>query len=255
MWFALVVALWFSPPAQAPKTETFTVEGAERQALVYANRQPAPKEGAPLLLVFHGHGGQAQKAARRFRLHELWPQAVVVYLQGIAGVEGITDKAGAKSGWQKNPGDLQDRDIKFVDATLERITSQHKIDAKRVYAFGHSNGARFVNVLWAARGDKFAALCSAAAQGGNLLQEVKPKSIFMIAGEQDPLVPFKGQMLSVAYAREKLLKTDPAKARIEGYARFETGVNNTELATYLHPGGHEVPAEALPLVIAFFQRH
>ena len=255
MWFALFLAALFGLTTQTPKAETFTIEGTERQALVYANAQAAPKDGAPLLLVFHGHGGRAEFAARRFRLHELWPQAVVVYLQGIPGVEGITDKAGAKSGWQKNPGDLQDRDLKFVDAVLERMARQYKIDTRRVYALGHSNGARFVNVLWAARGDKFAAFCSASAQGGLLLRDVKPKSIFMIAGEKDPLVPFAGQKLSVDYVREKLLKTDTAKARTNGYARFETGVNGTELATYLHPGGHEVPQDALPLVVEFFQRH
>jgi polyhydroxybutyrate depolymerase len=255
MWFTLFIALWLGWTAKAPQSETFTVEGAQRQALVFANKQTAPKEGAPLLLVFHGHGGRAQNAARRFRLHEHWPQAVVVYLQGIPGVAGITDMAGAKSGWQKNPGELSDRDLKFVDAVLARMAQQHQIDPKRVYALGHSNGARFVNVLWAARGDKFAAFCSAAAQGGALLKTVKPKPIFMIAGEQDPLVPFAGQKLSVDYVRETLLKTDATKAKTNGYARFEPGVNGTELATYLHPGGHEMPQEALPLVVAFFQRH
>ena len=128
MWFALFLAVLFGLTTQTPKAETFTIEGTERQALVYANKQAAPKEGAPLLLVFHGHGGQAQFAARRFRLHELWPQAVVVYLHGIPGVEGITDKAGAKSGWQKNPGELQDRDLKFVDAVLAHMAQKFDND-------------------------------------------------------------------------------------------------------------------------------
>ncbi|MBI3468052.1 MAG: HEAT repeat domain-containing protein, partial [Planctomycetes bacterium] len=76
----------------------------------------------------------------------------------------------------------------------------------------------------------------------------------MIAGEKDPLVPFESQVRSVELAR-KLLQTDPSKATSHGHAQLEPGANGTELATYLHPGGHEWPTDATPLVVKFFQRH
>jgi len=235
-------------------TLTVTVGGAERTALVFRNSSPAPPSGAPLVLVFHGHGGTAQFVARRLRLHELWPQAIVAYLQGMPGVAGITDAEGKRNGWQKNPGELDDRDVRFTDALFSELEKRYKVDASRVYAVGHSNGARFVNVLWVMRGDKFAAFCSASAQGGRLLERVKPRSIFMIAGERDPLVPYQGQLLSVGLAR-RVLHTDQSQAVSKGYLRIEPGINGTELATYLHPGGHEFPQGALPLVVEFFQRH
>ena len=100
--------------------ETFTVDGVERQALVYSNSKPESTASAPVVFVFHGHGGTAQYVARRFRIHELWPSAVVVYMQGIPGVKGITDSEGTLNGWQKAPGDVGDRDLKFFDAALER---------------------------------------------------------------------------------------------------------------------------------------
>ena len=244
-------ATYASPRGEGTQL-ALTVDGAQREALVYTSA--SPQTAAPLVLVFHGHGGTARFVARRLRLHELWPQAIVAYLEGLPGVAGITDPEGKRTGWQKNPGELNDRDVHFVDAIFGEIEKRHRVDAGRVYALGHSNGARFVNVLWVMRGEKFAAFCSASAQGGRLLNQVKPRSIFMIAGERDPLVPYQGQLLSVGLAR-KVLRTEESKAVTNGYQRAEPGVAGTELVTYLHPGGHEFPEAAIPLVVEFFKRH
>ncbi len=237
-----------------PVKSTFVVEGVERSAIIFSNSRTAPSTGAPLVFVFHGHGGTAESSARKFRIHELWPEAVVVYMQGLTGIPGITDPEGKKTGWQKDPGEANDRDIKFVDVALSQILNQYKVDPTRVYALGHSNGGRFTNVIWNMRGEKFAAFCSASGQGGSLIRTDIPKSIFIIAGEKDPLVPFQSQLLSVEAARQ-LLHSDPSKAVKEGFASFEPGINGTELGTYLHPGGHEFPQRALPLAVMFFQRH
>lgn len=237
-----------------PINQTFTIDGVRRTALIYPAPTSASKTGAPLLLVFHGHGGRVEGTARRFNLQQLWPEAVVVYLQGLPGVVGITDAEGKLPGWQKNPGELDDRDVKFVDVALEQIQKQYQTDPNRVYALGHSNGARFVNVLWKMRGEKFAAFCSASGQGGLMLRGATPKPIFIIAGEKDPLVPYQGQVMSIELTR-RLLETDSSKAKTEGYTRIEPGINGTELMTYLHPGGHEFPPEAFPLAVKFFQRH
>ena len=236
------------------KSESFIVDGAERQALVYTNSKSAAAAGAPVVFVFHGHGGNAQNAARRFRIHELWPEAVTIYMQGIPGVQGITDPEGSRNGWQKNPGELSDRDLKFFDAALELAQKKYKADPNRVYVLGHSNGGRFVNLLWNMRGDKIAALCSAAGPGGRLIASSKPKPVFIIAGEKDPLVPFQTQQNSIELAR-KLLKADASKAKVEGLMRTEPGVSSTEVVTFIHPGGHQFPTEALPSVISFFKRH
>jgi polyhydroxybutyrate depolymerase len=240
--------------AVGPESETFKIDGVERQALVYSNSKAAAVTGAPVVFVFHGHGGTAQNVARRFRIHELWPEAVVVYMQGIPGVVGIRDTEARQNGWQKTPGEVGARDLKFFDAALERIQKKYKSDPYRVYVIGHSNGGRFVNVLWNARGDKLAALCSAAGPGGRLIQNAAPKPVFIIAGEKDPLVPFQGQQLSIELARKRL-NADQSKAKVNGLERTEPGIGGTELVTYVHSGGHEFPVEALPSVIKFFQRH
>lgn len=247
-------SLWLpeARSAVSEQMENFTVDGIERRAIVYSNSKLVGD--VPAVFVFHGHGGTAQDLARRLRMHELWPEAVVVYMQGLPGIAGITDPEGRRNGWQKFPGEVGDRDIKFFDAALERIRKKYKTDPDRVYVLGHSNGGRFVNLIWNMRGEKLAALCSAAGPGGTLIKRAKPKPVFIIAGEKDPIVPFQNQQVSVDLAR-KLLKADSSKAKVDGFERTEPGVNGTELVTYIHPGSHEFPVEALPRIISFFKRH
>jgi polyhydroxybutyrate depolymerase len=240
--------------AQTGQERTLVVDGLERGLVIYPNREPAPPEGAPLVLVFHGHGSNVRQAALGYRIHERWPGAVVVYLQGLPTTGVILDSEGRLPGWQSNPGDEGDRDLHFVDATLALVQSEFAIDPERIYAFGHSHGARFVNVLWNMRGETFAAFASAAAQGGLLVRGAPPRSLFMVIGENDPIVPYRTQIPTIPLARQTL-QADESQATTQGYLRLEPGVQGTELAMYVHPGGHEIPPEALGLIVELFQRH
>jgi polyhydroxybutyrate depolymerase len=87
-----------------------------------------------------------------------------------------------------------------------------------------------------------------------MIRDAAPRSIFAIAGGNDPIVRYDGQARSIEVYR-RVLKTDSSKAVTKGYAKIEPGINGTELVSYLHPGGHEFPPDALPLVIEFFKRH
>ena len=77
-----------------------------------------------------------------FRFQELWPEAIVVYMQGLPVVDE-RDPKGEKMAWQSKPGEVNDRDLKFFDETLKRVKKSYKVDEKRVYATGHSNGGGF----------------------------------------------------------------------------------------------------------------
>src|SRR5215213_8303868 len=64
----------------APEVKTIQVDGVQREALVCA---PNSAKASPLVFAFHGYGGNMRRAASNFRLHEHWPEAVVVYMQGL----------------------------------------------------------------------------------------------------------------------------------------------------------------------------
>ena len=150
--------------AEALVHRTWTVDGVTREALLYTPAK-AKTEATPVVFAFHGHGGSAQQTSRSFGYHTVWPEAVVVYMQGLDTPGQLTDPSGDKAGWQAKIGDQGDRDLKFFDAVLATLRQELKVDDKRLYATGHSNGGGFTYLLWAARGDKFAAFgpCSAVA--------------------------------------------------------------------------------------------
>jgi polyhydroxybutyrate depolymerase len=233
--------------------ETYEVGATSRTALLFAPSAVAPSP-APLVFVFHGRGGTAQGAADRLALHRHWPEAWSVYPQGVAGQKAMRDPDGTRPSWQRMPGELEDRDVRFFDAALAALISRHGCDPRRVYLLGQSNGGRFANLLWNQRGESIAALASAGSQGGRLIAEAPPRSVLMVIGEKDRVAPREGQEKSIALARARL-GTEPDAVTTDGALRSERSPAGLELAVYLHPGGHEFPRAALPVIAAFFARH
>jgi len=120
---------------------------------------------------------------------------------------------------------------------------------------GHSNGSGFTALLWTLRGSTIAATATLSGQPAELEFNIAPvRSMFLMMGRADPLVPFEQQRQAIPRAQAKLA-IDPATATTDGYLTTAHGPNDVELDTYIHPGGHDVPAEVPPLVVAFFQRH
>ena len=100
-------------------------------------------------------------------------------MQGLNTPGALTDTEGKKPGWQKTFGDQDDRDLKFFDAVLATLKKDYKVDEKRIYATGHSNGGGFTYLLWAARGEVFAAVapCAAAALIGTIPPDDLPAAL------------------------------------------------------------------------------
>lgn len=251
MYGLSLVFLLVSQSAPA-RLASISVDGVERTALIYAPKEV--QKSPPVVFCFHGHGGNSRQAARSFGMHEAWPEAVVVYPQGLPS-KGRTDPEGRRNGWQRAPGDLADRDLKFFDMLLAKVQKDHASSPKRVYAMGHSNGGRFTYVLWAARPGVFAAFGPSGSPATGLLLRLTPKPVFHIAGEKDPLVTFQEQKPTLDGLRRLLGCGDDADAVKSGYLTTEPGSNGTEFAAYVHPGGHEFPRQAVPMMAAFFKRH
>lgn len=254
LFFSLFVFMAMPSVHAACATKRFQVDHTERQAIVCAPEGGNRDQPAPLVLAFHGRGSSADNMAGGTRIHEAWPEAVVVYPQGLTGNPAPYDPRGEQRGWQINPGELQDRDVRFVDALLDALNAEYKLDANRYYAVGHSNGGRFVGILWALRGARFAAFAFSAGQADKLIEKAIPRPVFMSMGRRDEVIAFEEQKPSIAYAR-KLLKTDAGKAAEFAYTRAETGPDGLELMTYVHPGGHVWPEVQTRLSVEFFKRH
>ena len=241
--------------AAAPTERSWKIDGVERKAMLYIPAK-ASTETSPLLFAFHGHGGTMRYAARKFGYQTLWPEAIVVYMQGLPTVGALTDPLGLKPGWQSAEGVGGDRDLKFFDAVLATLKREVKVDNKRIFATGHSNGGGFTYVLWAARGDVFAAVAPAAAMAGRSQLKLKPKPALHVAGENDQLVKYAWQERSMA-AVHKLNGCDAAgKPWVTSGTSVGTlypSKTGTPFISVIYPGPHMLPDEVFGLIVKFFK--
>jgi polyhydroxybutyrate depolymerase len=253
--FRLVLTLFlffgFMSGVNAQQMMRWTVGDTVREAMVYIP-STAKTQSTPVIFVFHGHGGNMQNMFRSRGFEQLWPEAIIVSPQGLNTPGQLTDPDGKLPGWQKAPGDLGDRDLHFFDAMLNTLRKDFKVDDKRIYATGHSNGGGFTYLLWAVRGDVFAAVAPSAAVAGRIAGLLKPKPALHIMGQKDPLVKPEWQKAMC----DKILQINGCSSSGQSYAPNATlypSATGTPVVLYVHPGGHVYPPEANAVVIKFFK--
>jgi polyhydroxybutyrate depolymerase len=249
------------------QTHTIKVGDRERSYIVHLpSRLPKDKPVA-LVLAFHGGGGQAAGMERMTGFGKLADKEgfLVVYPEGIS------------KNWndgRENPNSVAFKekvdDVAFVAALIDALGKQHKIDAKRVYATGISNGAIFSHYLAAKLSGKIAAI--APVVGGiadpfhKEFSPEKPVSVLILQGTKDPLVPYeggpirpgkRGKVIGTDEAvrlwvrhngcqakaiEEELPDTDPKDGCTVKRFRYEKGQAGTEVVLYkIEGGGHTWP--------------
>ncbi len=237
-----------------PARMTWTILGEQREALVYLPQKKS-KGGAPVVFGFHGHGGTARNAARSFGFQRIWPEALVVYMQGLPTPGPLTDPEGKRNGWQHEADEKMGRDLKFFDAVLKTLREKHAIDENRIYATGHSNGGGFTYLLWANRPGVFAAIAPSSAGSRSLRTKTpEPVPVMHLAGRQNPLVKFAWQELTMQRVRKINRCQEGSKTWAQNGTLYpsETGA---PFVSYIHDGTHKYPAEGPALIVRFFKEH
>ncbi len=248
-----LVLAWTTRAAEDAARREWMVDGVTREAIVHLPASATTNDG-PLVFVFHGHGGSMANARRSFRIDELWPEAIVVYPQGLKTPGRLTDPEGKRAGWQREPGDQADRDLKFFDAMLESFATEGTADTNRVYSTGHSNGGAFTYLLWATRGERLRAVApSAAVASVDYFRDPESKPVLHIAGERDELVKFAWQermiavLLRINRCGEGRLWNDAP-----GCTMYRSAVN-ASVVTFIHPGAHGFPDAGRAHIVKFFK--
>lgn len=247
--FGIVIS---SRAEEALQRREFTVDGVKREALLYVPAK-AKTNASPVIFGFHGHGGNMANAARQYHFQTLWPEAIVIYAQGLNTPGRLTDPEGKKTGWQSGPGDQGNRDLKFFDTMLAQLHKEFKVDDKRIYSSGHSNGGGFTYLLWAERGDKFAAFAPSASAASKSQSLLKPKPVLHVAGENDPLVKFAWQKATIEALR-KLNQCGEGKPwELDANCTFYSSPLGTPVITAIHSGTHNYPQQAPEVIVKFFK--
>lgn len=176
-----------SSPAVA-RVEHIAFGGLDRTYRLYVPGSLPGSRPAPLVLVLHGRGGTGQgaEATTGFDREADARGLLVVYPFG----SGRSWNAG---GCCLPASDRGTDDVGFLNAVLDRVEANHRVDANRVYVTGLSNGGMMAYRLACQDGGRFAAIAPVAAS----LQvpactPSRPVSVIHIHGAADTTVPVQG---------------------------------------------------------------
>lgn len=171
--------------------------GLERAYLVHVPASVDPSRPAPLVLAFHGGGGDAALMAddRRYGLISKAEAAgfIVAFPNGYSKLPG-----GRFATWNAGNccGDARDRnidDVGFARAVVSQLRATHRIDARRIYATGMSNGGMLAHRLACEAADLFAAVGSVAGTDGTRsCTPSRPIPVLHIHAKDDDHVLFDG---------------------------------------------------------------
>ena len=239
---------------EIPKTIEWNIKGETRKALIYipATAKTIP---TPIIFAFHGHGGTMLNMYKTRGFDKLWPEAIFICPQGLNTKGVLTDPEGKKSGWVMSNETDSNRDLQFFDEMLKTLRADYKIDNKRIYATGHSNGGGFTYLLWVTRPNEFAAFAPTATAGGKLIPKLNtPKPGFHLMGEADPLVKPGWQKMTY----NKIMRINSCVTngvKIADNVTFYKGKNGNDFQLFIHSGGHEYPKNANQPIIDFFKKY
>ena len=146
---------WAGDPQHLP-AETIDVNGLSRTYHIFVPANP-PEGSMPLLIAAHGGGGAG----------EVFPQQGE--FEALAEAEGIIIAlpqgkvfAGNEGEWLLNTTPERMEDINFINALIADVSTNHSVDANRIYGIGYSLGSMFSYEFACQMSNQFAAIASFA---------------------------------------------------------------------------------------------
>lgn len=200
-------------------TRGIVVAGKDRRYFFIEPSKLESGKPMPLVLVFHGDGGDA------VGFHRAWPferasgdGAFVAYLDGLGSTWDLETT--------KN-----NRDIAFVDAVVQELAASHPIDRARIFATGYSSGGFFSNVLACHRPGLLRAIASNAG-GAPYNQREK-------WGNGYPKCPGQEPVATLALHGERDFGVDLSSGRFSAeYWAYVNGCKTDEMETTGYPECH-----------------
>jgi polyhydroxybutyrate depolymerase len=160
-------------------------DGRTRSYIVHI---PAGAAEMPLVLAFHGGGGEAQgfknyagldAVADRERFIVAYP-----YGTGVLPNRLLTFNGGGCCGYAE---ERRIDDVGFAMAMVDDLAKRTRIDRKRIYTTGHSNGAIMAYRVAAERADRIAAVVAVAgAMSLAKFSPLRPVAVMHIHSVDDP---------------------------------------------------------------------
>lgn len=278
MLLALAAVGATASEARCQADEKRTLKHGEHER-TYTLRLPKelPKDKpVPLVIFFHGGSEKREHPTQSGKFGELADREQFIFVMPHAVGGHWND--GRETDFESFKKKVDDAG--FVAALIAQIEKQYRIDPKRIFAFGFSNGGVCSHYIAARMSEKIAAIAPVA--GGMpdpFHKRFKPKapvSVLIIHGTKDPAGPYEGGKVPDTKglnrgrrlgadetlqmwvnhngcrkepATEKLPDTNPKDGCTVTRSTWPKGRNGTEVVLYkINGGGHRWPGKDTPVV-------
>ena len=171
--------------------ETIVHDNQDREYMIYVPSSYNSSNSTPLLLNFHGFGGQASDYMNYADMRSIADAEnfILVYPQGTC-LDGSSHwNTSLPGGDNKSSAD----DFGFIEVMINELSNTYNIDSERIYACGYSNGGMFAYGLANFKSDLVAAVGSVS---GTMLDfdgsTSHPMPVIHLHGTNDGTIPYNG---------------------------------------------------------------
>jgi polyhydroxybutyrate depolymerase len=173
-------------------TKNILHNGDEREYQLYLPSSYNEGAAYPVLLNFHGFGGNAKDYfAYESNFQEVADQEAVILVYPQALLLSGFSVWNAAPFAEDNKTDFDD--IGFIETLIVKLKDQLSIDPDRVYASGFSTGGMFSYALACFCNEPIAGVAAVSAAQLNLVDcAPSPINVFIAHGTDDDLLPYYG---------------------------------------------------------------
>jgi len=165
--------------------------GETREYVLYVPDSYEGNTAVPLMLNFHGYGGNASEYMTYADMRSLAESEtfILIYPQGSTLDGSPHWNPSLPSNENKSDAD----DLGFIEALVNEISTNYRIDMKRIYACGYSNGGMMSYGLASHKSNLIAAI--GAVSGVMIDTDIfpsHPMPVIKIHGTADEVLPYNG---------------------------------------------------------------
>lgn len=197
--------LWFQrrPPGKSSAGGSTNALVSARPYRLVTPTAVDPNKAYPLVLILHGWGGNTGRIARYYQLDTLVDERgfLIAYPEGTEETHRHHLWNRQRRFWNATDaccnfyGSTVD-DVAYLDAVIDDVGAHHRVDAKRIFVMGLSNGGYMSHRYACDRANRVAAIVSqAGAMWGDTsrCKPSEPVAVLQIHGTDDEMVPFQGR--------------------------------------------------------------